>query len=263
MTIDDGEPDNSSGSGQPWWRRPRGLAALGIGVAAVIVAGVMLATSGSSDEDPRSAERPPAQQTGTPTPDDDQTPVPEPTPNDGSPDPETTTEPTAAPDDDDDDVADDDATSEPTSPPADGEIDPDEAVREAERVLAEFLAESDAAYQDPGADLSALAEIAGGVAYSEVQAGVTELESVEWRQSGTVDIVEFRPGDVDVSASPASVELSACLDTADIDLVDKSGDSVRGPVDDGPSRTLHQYRVEHVDGQWMVVDHTFPDDADC
>ncbi|WP_166355371.1 hypothetical protein [Phytoactinopolyspora limicola] len=260
----DAESAGGADTRKPWWRGPRG-AALACLAALLIVVGVVLAVRAGGDDDPRAGDIDP---TAEPAPRD----TPTPDVADGTIAPDATDDPRGDGDEDDEADGDDDRTSdEPetdpdtTSLPDDDTdpIDPADAVRAAEQVLGEYLAEADVVYQNPQADLGRVARVADGVALSEVQAAVTEFGNIEWRQRGEVRIAEVEPGEVDVSTAPETVELEACLDTSAIDIVDDSGESVRGPADSGSDRTLHVYRVQRVEGTWLVVDHGLPDDADC
>lgn len=249
-TVGSDEFGGEASSAHPWWRR-WGIAALAAVVVALVATAVVIGNQESTDDEPVAGPTAPATSDATP-PDQTSNATPDETPS-------ASKAATDAPEPQEGGGGEDTKTS----PPGESSMDPQEAVREARRAVEDLLAASDAAYQDPNGELEGLSAIASGAAYSEVQAAVAELSDARWRQAGTVEVADVSVGDVDVTSSPEKVELAVCLDTTDVDIVDRAGASVRGPADVGPTRTLHEYRAEYIDGSWMIVDHGLPDDADC
>jgi hypothetical protein len=152
------------------------------------------------------------------------------------------------------------AAASPTS----STLDPAQAAKDAEAAMRSYLELADETYRRADGEVeTALASVAVGAALGEVEAGAIELESSESRQSGSVRVSDVTVEDVDVTGDPPTVVLTACLDSADVDILDVNGDSMRLGRPGIVTRTAHIYRIEFRDDTWRVARHDFPDEAGC
>jgi hypothetical protein len=145
--------------------------------------------------------------------------------------------------------------------PALGALDPAEAEASAYAAVREYLALFDEISADPDRDVAELEQVAGGRALDWAMHQITT-----WRDAGQTGIGAQVASGFGVTATdlePASntdgwypsVEITACVDLSDTDLIDENGDSV--VPGDRPGRVLIDFIVANLgwptDQQWRVV----------
>jgi len=150
-------------------------------------------------------------------------------------------------------------TAEPTPEPT--MLTPEEAEERAQAAVEAYLALFDDLDADPDTDLAELGQVAHGRALdwathqinARRQAGHTGL-GVQVASGFTVTAVELEPDD-SAEADYPSVELTACVDISNTDIVDEDGNSVV-PAD-RLDRVLVDYIVWNIgwpdDQHWRVV----------
>lgn len=145
---------------------------------------------------------------------------------------------------------------------AEGPLTEAEAREGSETALRSFLRVADEIFEAGGDDAAPINPLAVEPSRGEVQARAAELESNEWSQDGTVEVVGLDFTSVDVTAATPVVQIQACLDDTDVVTVDKTGRPLQPPSGE-TRRIAHLYSVQLVDGAWLVAEHTFPDESTC
>lgn len=94
-----------------------------------------------------------------------------------------------------------------------------------------------------------------------LQTQAIEFDAMGWRQVGVpaVDSIEVIDGSFDQHVG--TVQVWACIDASEADVVDEQGNSLRG--DGTPSRSANIYTLEYRDGIWAITHQTFADDPNC
>ena len=120
----------------------------------------------------------------------------------------------------------------------------------------------------PGVPASAPAEVdftvvAAGVALGELEAQHQEFASNGWQQSGTVTVVGTPAVTTQGQGLDQRITVVVCLDSSAVQLVDNTGATVLKAEKAGTRKNLNNYVVQEVDGKWLVIDHSFPDDPHC
>jgi hypothetical protein len=150
-------------------------------------------------------------------------------------------------------------TAEPTPDPT--MLSPDEAEERAQTAVEAYLALFDELDADPDTDLAELRQVAHGRALDWATHQITSRREAGHTGVGaqvvsdfTVTAVELDPDDSAEVEYP-SVELTACVDISNTDIVDEDGNSVV-PAD-RLDRVLVDYIVWNIgwpdDQQWRVV----------
>jgi hypothetical protein len=150
-------------------------------------------------------------------------------------------------------------TSVPT--PASPTLSPAEAETRAQAVVEDYLALFDEISADSDRDVAELEQVASGRALDWATHQITTWRDAEQTGVGAqvasgfvVTAVDLDPGSGTEGWYP-SVEITACVDLSDTDLVDENGDSV--VPGDRPGQVLVDYVVSNIgwpdDQQWRVV----------
>lgn len=155
--------------------------------------------------------------------------------------------------------------SEESAPPESAHRHPvrDKTVAGAKRALHEFLKASDETLRATDGTLHGAASVAGAAAHDELAGTLREFTDNGWRQRGAVTVVHQRATSTELDADPPTVRLRACLDSTDVEIVDKSGKPASPPAVDGPQRIPHLYTVTFARTGWQVTKHAFPREASC
>ena len=168
----------------------------------------------------------------------------------------------------------------PTTEPIPGSIVPPAAIANekisapVKTAVAGFINEAGQIATDspaaptPGVPASAPAEVdftavAAGVALGELEAQHQEFASNGWQQSGTVTVVGTPAVTTQGQGADQRITVVVCLDSSAVQLVDNTGATVLKAEKAGTRKNLNNYVVQEVDGKWLVIDHSFPDDPHC
>jgi len=113
-----------------------------------------------------------------------------------------------------------------------------------------------------GADAAEFEEVASGAALSELQAQLLELDANDWTLQGTPTLENLTVTASDPGATPPTATVQVCVDSSDVTVIRPDGE-LAFTVDPQVVRALNIFSMQLIDGDWRVVEHTFPDDADC
>lgn len=102
-----------------------------------------------------------------------------------------------------------------------------------------FIEMSDKLTQSPRGDLTQLSQVARGEARKDKMETLTIYRAKGWRSKGSTGLEDVRQ----TSSRKEQAKVSACIDYADLDVVDGTGTSV--VADDRQERVLHEYTVVH------------------
>lgn len=105
--------------------------------------------------------------------------------------------------------------------------------------------------------------VAFGAALGELEAQNQEFSSNGWQQTGTVVVVGTATTSTQKRTGTPQVDVQVCLDSSAVQIVDDTGATVLKAEKPGTRRNLNIYAVQEVSGEWLVVNHTFPDDTHC
>lgn len=145
---------------------------------------------------------------------------------------------------------------EPVEPPTEVE-----ALASVERVLTEAVNAIQPSDDGTPGSLPDLTGVVTGSMLDELEAIRAEYENEGWTQLGAPEIVSLRVVEAPTADAPDDAIVEVCLDNSGVRIVDEDGNDVREPG--SLTRVLNIYVLRFIDGQWVVADHTFPDDTDC
>ncbi|CAM3973960.1 hypothetical protein [Janibacter anophelis] len=130
------------------------------------------------------------------------------------------------------------SSSDPTSAePTAAEPTADQST--ATGAVVAFVEMSDKLARSPRGDLTQLSQVARGDARKDKMETLTIYRSKGWRSKGSTGLDDVRQ----TSSRKDEAKVSACIDYADLDVVDGTGESV--VADDRQERVLHTYTVVH------------------
>lgn len=145
-------------------------------------------------------------------------------------------------------------------------LSPVELEQDADGAVESFAAAFEA-LPAAGADdaaFAALEDVATGPALAELQSQVDEVTANQWSFAGEAAVSDVRVLTDPLEAGPADVlRVMACVDSSAVVLRDQDGAVIQDAGPPGTRRSLNIYDLELRDGAWIVVDHSFPDTADC
>ncbi len=259
------EGRENSGSAESTRPRPSpalrrlGAAALAATVVTAVVSGAWLTSSnGEQENDGRTVEAGvqatstgavPAAPTSQPSQPLDAAPVPDGTDEPASEQPSAAPVPSATP-----------VPSAAAGPPAETQP-PDEEVRVAVDGFTE-AAEALTAASSEKESFAALEQLAAGPALLELQSQADEIKANDWSLEGRAAVDDVKVVEA-LEAKDGRVRVEACIDSSAVVLTDQDGATIQPVVPPGTRRALNIYDLEKRDDAWIVVDHSFPDDADC
>lgn len=154
------------------------------------------------------------------------------------------------------------ATSARVTPPTSVDLDSGTAAKDAERALRDFLVLQAQSYETAEV-VPGLADVADGFALGEVQAGAAERYDSDVRQVAGPKIASLKVKAANARGTPPEVILNVCLDSADVDIVDRAGNSLKDRLYQPGYPVLNVYGVRHDGTAWKVTTHTIPDNARC
>jgi hypothetical protein len=138
-------------------------------------------------------------------------------------------------------------------------------VEEPEAVTAvQRFVETTTALNAISADTAATSELgtlADGAALEELKVQGDEMAVNRWTLDGEAEV-----DGVKILNEPSSTEIlqvQACIDSSGVALKDENGALIQPKEPSGTRRSLNLYDLEVRDGAWTVVNHYFPDNADC
>ncbi|WP_314424384.1 hypothetical protein [uncultured Microbacterium sp.] len=152
------------------------------------------------------------------------------------------------------------ATPAPAAPPTvDGELDDDAALVTVETALAAPISTV-----GTSEDLAVLLKDVAVDAYAaEIEAQWQELVSQGWTITGEPTLVSSDVTAVDAEADPATAEITACIDSSAVAILDANGDRI-GDESATMPRALHLFTlVQGDDDIWRIASHSFPNDPTC
>lgn len=140
------------------------------------------------------------------------------------------------------------STAPASSEPSAAEPSADQST--ATGAVVAFVQMSDELARSPRGDLTRLSQVARGDARKDKVETLTIYRSRGWRSTGSTGLEDVQQ----TSSREAEATVSACIDYADLDVVDGTGDSV--VAEDRQERVLHRYTVVHdaTAGGWFVSD---------
>lgn len=152
------------------------------------------------------------------------------------------------------------ATPAPAGPPtAAGELDEKDALVTIETALAVPIGSV-----GTSADLDALVKDIAVDSYSaELEAQWQELLAQGWSMQGSPTLISTEVTSLDTATTPATANITACVDSSAVTLLDAEG----APVGDQSAKTpraLHLFTlVQGSDDIWRIAAHSFPNDPTC
>lgn len=152
------------------------------------------------------------------------------------------------------------ATPAPAAPPTvDGELDDDAALVTVETALAAPIST-----MGTSEDLAVLLKDVAVDAYAaEIEAQWQELVSQGWTITGEPALVSSDVTAVNADVEPATAEITACIDSSAVAILDANGDRI-GDESATVPRALHLFSlVQGDDDIWRIAGHTFPNDPTC
>jgi len=151
------------------------------------------------------------------------------------------------------------ATPAPAAPPVEGEIDDEEALITVETALAAPISTV-----GTSEDLAVLLKDVAVDSYAaELEAQWQELVSQGWTITGAPALVSSDVTAVDADADPATAEITACIDSSAVTILDSNGDRIGDDTATMP-RALHLFSlVQGEDDIWRIASHSFPNDPTC
>lgn len=153
------------------------------------------------------------------------------------------------------------ASPTPVPPPTPASTSTPGGIEEdGEEFVVPFVAAESASRSDPSRPV-VYADVATGTALKDLEAQALEFMENGLVQVGLPEIVSATILDVDEDADPAEMQILACLDYSDVEVVDANGDSAKS--DDAPQRIPTLLTLLKEDEHWLVGYRSFPDDASC
>lgn len=152
------------------------------------------------------------------------------------------------------------ATPAPAAPPTtDGELDDDAALVTVETALAAPIST-----MGTSEDLAVLLKDVAVDAYAaEIEAQWQELVSQGWTITGEPALVSSDVTTLNAEADPATAEITACIDSSAVAILDANGDRI-GDESATVPRALHLFSlVQGDDDIWRIANHSFPNDPTC
>jgi hypothetical protein len=152
------------------------------------------------------------------------------------------------------------ATPAPAAPPTtDGELDDDAALVTVETALAAPIST-----MGTSEDLAVLLKDVAVDAYAaEIEAQWQELVSQGWTITGEPALVSSDVTTLNAEADPATAEITACIDSSAVSILDANGDRI-GDESATVPRALHLFSlVQGDDDIWRIANHSFPNDPTC
>jgi hypothetical protein len=110
---------------------------------------------------------------------------------------------------------------------------------------------------------AALASVATGAIIDAIQNQQQELKSNGWTQRGTAIVTSASITARDLTKAAPTATVSACIDSSDVITLDSTGKPITGAGSPTTNRAINIYGLQQVDGRWMVVSQTFPDNPTC
>jgi hypothetical protein len=253
-------PTARSGSGTQ--RRSRGIAYTLAGIAAVgaVWLGVSSGTGAEDTAPVAGTQTPTAQQTSGSQPSGTPVAAPEASVDAESPATPAGPPPAAEP------MTDGGASPESTEPATSVQETESATFEEPETMAAvQRFVGTTAALNAVSADAAAtsdLGALADGAALEELRVQGDEMAVNRWTLDGeaAVDGVKILN---EPSSSTEILQVQACIDSSGVALKDENGALIQAKDPSGTRRSLNLYDLEMRDGAWTVVNHYFPDNADC
>lgn len=114
------------------------------------------------------------------------------------------------------------------------------------------------------ADLAELLKNIAVDAYAaELEAQWQELLSQGWSLSGAPEVVSTEVTRLDDESTPATAEVTACIDSSDVVMSDADGEPI-GDASAQLPRARHLFTlVQGEDDIWRISAHSFPNDPKC
>ncbi|WOF22633.1 hypothetical protein N8K70_14740 [Microbacterium betulae] len=143
--------------------------------------------------------------------------------------------------------------------PVTGDLEPEDATD----LVAESLTPPDAGTAPDAEDLEALlTDLAAGSYRAELEAQWLELSANGWSYSGEPRVADLEIVALDERSDPATAEVTACIDSSEVVLLDAEGQRI-GSQDDVVPRAAHLFALVRDDDTWRVTSRSFPDDPAC
>lgn len=106
-------------------------------------------------------------------------------------------------------------------------------------------------------------EIATGFVLGELQARAREQLDWGYKQVGEAKVTSVSASNVDLTAEPAVMTLTVCIDVSDLDMLDAAGQSMKDALYNPGRPVKHLYGAQFIDGVWKIATHDIPDQQDC
>lgn len=152
----------------------------------------------------------------------------------------------------------------PTASPSPTITSPeDEAGAAAEEAVASFYSLTDTAMQDPESfDAENFKTVAISTALVDIQNTFNVYVTNELHRTGDIKVEELDVRSTDLDSDPPTVEVTACLDSSEVTVTNKDGETVEGQE----GRRLMRLGVanyEYPDGPWQVAFTEAQDGETC
>lgn len=163
---------------------------------------------------------------------------------------------------DDEDIS-EDPIAAAAATPAPMSSDEDAEVARATVAVDALVAAGDEIAQRGDGSAVGLDSIATGWALGELQSRAREQYDLGYQQVGDATVTSVTPSAVDLTASPATITLTVCVDVSGIDVLDAAGNSLKASLYNPGRPVAHVYGAVFEDDTWKISTHEIPDAQGC
>lgn len=129
--------------------------------------------------------------------------------------------------------------------------------------LTTFLHSSYTALAANDGKANGVSDDAAGPALGEIQAIAAQYKNEGMTITGTPKVRASRVVATDLATTPPTVTLAVCLDNRPVTVRDAKGRSLTKHRTRSEQIVLNLYQVQHLDGHWLVVNHSIPANSSC
>lgn len=141
--------------------------------------------------------------------------------------------------------------------------EPPVSIDDATKVVASFLKVLGSSDFDNAGAASAIEEVATGAILEEIRNSSQELAANGWTQHGESTVRSVTVLSQDLTDSPATMKVQACIDSSAIIVTDSVNVPITGEGKNRSDSALNIFTLQESDETWRVAARTFPDNPAC
>lgn len=164
------------------------------------------------------------------------------------------------------------STSAPSSPPrplaiptpSPGPIGTkDDSVEAVDKAVDTLIVATNQVLQRGDGSIDGAEVVASGFVLGELQALAAERQALGYKQVGEAKVTDVTVSAVDLNATPPTMNLTVCVDTSDVDVIDENGKSLKDRMYTPDHPVQHIYGAQFLSGVWKLVTHEIPEKGTC